>query len=127
MSANIRFDDGSPEAGAWVFALASNHGLRLLGDWVAGLPAGKFPALAALIDDGEVRGTDTLAQDLAGAVKASKPKGGVASTVKGLAGLVGVGDPGETALIVGDDEGGTAGKASQTAGEAATAKSRWPR
>jgi hypothetical protein len=96
---------GAPDGGDGPFSLASSSGWQAFGKWAASLPP-KFAAVKALAKDGEFKGTDELSRQLSAALKARPPKEMVAHTVKDLLGNLGVGDPGETATVTDDHEGG---------------------
>jgi hypothetical protein len=82
------------------FTLASANGWRLFGEWAGTLPAEQFAAVRRLADAGEVKGTDALGTQLAKALMLHNPESeAVAHTGAMLRGLVGVGDPGETATV----------------------------
>jgi hypothetical protein len=81
------------------FDLATATGWALFGEWAGTLPA-EFGAVRRLADAGEVKGTDALGTQLAKALMLHTPGSeAVAHTGAMLRGLVGVGDPGETATV----------------------------
>jgi hypothetical protein len=95
---------GAADGGDGPFPLASANGWALFAEWAAALPAAASRAVRALADAGEVTGTDALAAELAAALAAHPPENpAVADTARGLAELVGGGDPGETATVTGED------------------------
>jgi hypothetical protein len=80
--------------------LCTNKGLALVTDWVAALPAQRFPTLAAFIRDGTVKNTKALAEELDVARHAYPvDKDALAHTLERLADLIGVGDENETAEL----------------------------
>jgi hypothetical protein len=82
------------------FDLATATGWALFAGWAGGLPAGEFGAVRRLADAGQVKGTDALGTQLAKALMLHTPGSeAVAHTGAMLRGLVGVGDPAETATV----------------------------
>lgn len=80
------------------FYLTNGGGWHLVCEWAEG--AEDYPHLQQLVRDGQLEDTVALGLDLAGACVTAPAK--VRGVLERLAEMVGVGDEGETAAIVGD-------------------------
>jgi hypothetical protein len=81
--------------------LCTNGGYSGLCEWIESLPAGAYPALAALAADGRFVGTDRLVDEIIRALGTEPPADpDVAHVADRLGELLGAGRPNETVSVV---------------------------